>query len=385
MSKEKIYFPNLNGIRFIAAFLVIIHHIEQYKSLKGLSNYWGVIPFIEIIGRLGVTLFFVLSGFLITYLLLSEEKVFQAISIKKFYIRRVLRIWPLYFLIVILALFVLPYIGIFTLPGFEKGVVHQDLLLKIIFYVVFLPNLVFAHFGMVPYASHTWSIGTEEQFYLVWPVIMKFFRKYRMTVMFIIIFGYLIVYGLLLSHFTDGLPYKGVITRFWEHFNIDCMAIGGIYAILLFKKDRLLKILMNNYLFYFVLVFVIALIIKGQYLPQVKIAGFVLDIHNEFYAVLFGIIILNFAANDKIKISLENRLLNYLGNISYGLYMYHPIGIVLAIFVAVTLNFTTNWFMYPLSVLFTILLAGLSYKYFETYFLKFKTKFSNIISGSSPK
>ena len=73
MEKQKIYFPNLNGLRFIAAFLVIIHHIEQIKSLSKIENYWETIPFIGIIGKLGVVLFFVLSGFLITYLLLAEE------------------------------------------------------------------------------------------------------------------------------------------------------------------------------------------------------------------------------------------------------------------------------------------------------------------------
>jgi peptidoglycan/LPS O-acetylase OafA/YrhL len=384
MGKQKIYFPNLNGIRFIAAFLVILHHIEQYKSFLHFPNYYAepnTVPFIEIIGHLGVILFFVLSGFLITFLLLSEEKAFATISIKKFYVRRILRIWPLYFLIIVVALFILPHIDIFTLPGFGKGAVYNNLLLKILFYVFFLPNLVFAKFGVVPFASHTWSIGTEEQFYLIWPVLMKFLRKHRITVMFVIAIGYILVHGLLLSNYTG----QAVITKFWELFSIDCMAIGGIYAILLFKKDRLLKLLMNNYLFYFILLFVIALIIKGQYIPQKTIGGFVLDIHNEFYAVLFGIIILNFAANDKIKISLENRLFNYLGNISYGLYMYHPIGIMLSLYIAISINFISNWLLYPLSVLTTITLAGLSYKYFETYFLKFKAKFSKIISGKDTK
>lgn len=385
MSKEKVYFPNLNGIRFFAALLVIIHHIEQYKDIHELPSYWDKIPFIEIIGRLGVTLFFVLSGFLITYLLLSEEKVFGAISIKKFYVRRILRIWPLYFLIVILALFILPHIHIFTLPGYSKAVIYTHLFLKILFYVVFLPNLVFAKFGVIPYAAHTWSIGTEEQFYLVWPVLIKFFHKYRMAVMFTIIFGYLFIYGLLLSHVTDGLSHRDVILRFWQHFNIDCMAIGGIFAILLFRKDKLLKLFMNNYLFYFTLVFVFTLILLGKYVPTKTVAGFVIDINNETYAVLFGILILNFAVNNKIKISLENALFTYLGNISYGLYMYHPISIILAITIATAAHIHTNWFVYPLSIGLTILLAGLSYKYFESYFLRFKTKFSNIISGMDVK
>lgn len=116
--------------------------------------------------------------------------------------------------------------------------------------------------------------------------------------------------------------------------------------------------------------------LKGVYIPYIQY---------EFYSVLFGIIILNFATNEKIQISLENRVLNYLGNISYGLYMYHPIGIVLALAITISINFITNWLLYPLSFALTIIIAGLSYKYFETFFLKFKTKFSNIISGKATK
>jgi peptidoglycan/LPS O-acetylase OafA/YrhL len=376
MNKQKIYFPNLNGLRFIAAFLVIVYHIEQLKSILGIDSYWGILPFIGLIGKLGVVLFFVLSGFLITYLLIAEEHSFQTISIKKFYIRRILRIWPLYFLIIILSFVVLPNIGIFTLPGFGKDVVYKDLLLKLILFALFFPNLVLSVAGIVPYASHTWSIGTEEQFYLVWPVILKYFKKQRILLMLLIIFFYLLIVKFLSSHYSEFLPYKIVIKSFWSSFKIDSMAIGGIYAILLFQKDKALKFLINNYLFYSTIAVVVVLMIRGVYIPY---------IHYEFYSVLFGIIILNFAANKKIKISLENSILNYLGNISYGLYMYQPIGIVLALVIAMSINFTTNWFVYPLSFLLTILLAGLSYKYYETFFLNLKGRFTKIVSGIGVK
>jgi peptidoglycan/LPS O-acetylase OafA/YrhL len=373
MEKQKIYFQNLNGLRFIAAFLVIIHHIEQIKSISNIENYWGEIPFIGIIGKLGVVLFFVLSGFLITYLLLAEEYSFQKISIRKFYMRRILRIWPLYFYIIILAFLVLPNIDIFVLPNFGKDVIYSNLFLKLFLYAIFFPNLVLSLLGIVPYASHTWSIGTEEQYYLVWPVILKYFKKHRIVLMILIIVFYLVFRLFLNTHYSNFIPYKNILVAFWNTFSIDCMAIGGLFAILLFQKNKLLKLIQNNILFYSTIIFTILLMLKGVYVPY---------FHYEFYSVLFGIIILNFATNDTIQISLENRLFNYLGNISYGLYMYHPIGIVLGLAISTSIGLTTNWLIYPLSFTLTIIIAGLSYKYFESFFLKFKDKFSIVLSGN---
>ncbi len=374
MDKQKIYFPNLNGLRFIAAFLVIIHHIEQLKWISKLDTLLGDIPFVGVIGKLGVVLFFVLSGFLITYLLLAEEKTFDDISIKKFYMRRILRIWPLYFLIIILAIFILPYIKLFTLNGFDINKVHSDLATKLILYALFLPNIVLSMIGVIPYASHTWSIGTEEQFYVVWPVLIKYLKKNRIVLMIIIIVSYLMIRFFLANPISDFMPYKKIIREFWSTFNIDCMAIGGVFGILLFRNDRFLPLIKNNLIFYFSLAFVSFLMIKGVYIPYIQA---------EFFSVFFGIIILNFAANENIKISLENKYFNYLGNISYGLYMYHPIGIMMAINLAVTIGYPSNWLIYPVSLILTILIAGLSYKYFETYFLKFKHKFSKVLSGNS--
>ncbi|HPI12526.1 MAG TPA: acyltransferase [Catalimonadaceae bacterium] len=376
MDKQKIYFPNLNGLRFIAAFLVIIHHIEQFKSLTGHENYWRLIPFIMVIGKLGVILFFVLSGFLITYLLLAEEKSFQTISVPKFYIRRMLRIWPLYFLVIGLAFFVLPHISLFTLPGFTQEVVQSNLIWKLLLYAVFFPNLVLSLLGVVPYASHTWSIGTEEQYYLVWPVAIKYVRKFRIGLMALIISGYLLFEYFLTTPYSGFIPYRHIVQAFWHTFNIDCMAIGGIFAILLFEGNPLLKYLQNRMLFYACLVLVSALMVKGVVFQH---------FHYETYALFFGIIILNFASNPRIGISMENPVLNYLGNISYGLYMYHPIGIMLAMYLAQASGFFTNWVLYPLSIALTIALAGASYRWYETYFLQFKHRFSKIISGADTK
>jgi len=374
MGKQKVYFPNLNGLRFIAAFLVIIHHVEQFKSILKLENYWGKIPFIGIIGKLGVVLFFVLSGFLITYLLLTEEYSFKKISVKKFYMRRVIRIWPLYFLIILLAFIVLPNIQIFNLPGYGKDVIYSNLIWKLILYAIFFPNLVLSVLGVVPYASHTWSIGTEEQFYLVWPLILRYIKKYRILLMLVIVIIYLAFKFFLLSSFGSYIPYSNIIKAFWHSFPIDCMAIGGVFAILLFEKSQWLKYIIRNDLFYLSLILVVLFMIIGVYIPYV---------HYEFYSIFFGIIIINFSVNDQIKISLENKILNYLGSISYGLYMYHSIAIVLVLYISLSFDIHTNWVIYPFSLIFTIIISGLSYKYFESFFLKFKIRFSRVLSGSA--
>jgi len=119
VDKKKRYFPNLNGIRAIAASLVVFHHLEQAKHALGIANVYDM-PIIQHAGRLGVGLFFVLSGFLITYLLLEERGRFGDVDAKKFYLRRVFRIWPIYFLIIGLSFFVFPHIPIFDYPGIEE-------------------------------------------------------------------------------------------------------------------------------------------------------------------------------------------------------------------------------------------------------------------------
>lgn len=378
---DRIYFPNLNGLRFIAAFAVIIHHIEQQKSDFSLPNSFGNST-IQLFGELGVILFFVLSGFLITYLLLEEEKNTTTIGIQNFYIRRILRIWPLYFLIVILGLIILPNIHLFDIPGYEKATVYRNLLGKIALYIFFLPNLVSPLLGIVPFSAHTWSIGTEEQFYLTWPVILKSIRKFRLPLMFMIIAGYLLVARALYSSRTDFLPSKEALFEFWPLFNIDCMAIGGFYALMLHTKNPMLRFFQNKYIFYFSLAFVILLIGKGVYFPILYVNHLKFQyFYKEFYAFWFGIIILNFASNPEIPFNLEAKPLKYLGKISYGLYMYQPIGIALAFHIALFIPGIFNLTLYILSIAFTVGIAALSYKYFEGYFLRFKRKFSIIASG----
>lgn len=380
----KIYFPGLNGLRFIAAFLVIIHHTEQFKTVLRFSNYWEN-PFIRNIGGLGVNLFFVLSGFLITYLLLSEKENFNTISIKNFYIRRMLRIWPLYFLIAIAGLYIIPHFSFFNLPEWTEKI-SEHLAIKSILFFLILPNLAIVLFTPVPYAAQTWSIGVEEQFYLIWPLIIKYTKRYLLVLVSIVFITILMnTTFILLSLYlkktnADELLQTRVvyIIQYLNYLRISCMAIGGIGAYLLFfNKEKALSILYSKLMQVAAVALIVMLMLKG-----VKF----LYISQEIYALLFAVIILNIASNPQSMLKLNNQSFDFLGKISYGLYMYHPIAIVIAI-KTLSLVFTdfntigANFCVHAVSLLIAIAIATLSYYLLERKFLKFKKVFTKIESG----
>lgn len=192
--------------------------------------------------------------------------------------------------------------------------------------------------------------------------------------MCLIVFLYSTIKILLGSQIVSEIPYIKIIENFWQTFSIDSMAIGGIYALIYFYKMQIRNYFLNIYLFYLVLFFTLVLIIFGCNLG---------NFHNQFFSILYGLIILNLSLNEFSKINLENKIFIFLGNISYGLYMYHPIGIKIGLLLGVFLGLKTNFFFYPAILGITVLISTISYKYFESYFLGFKNKFSNIKSGSS--
>ncbi|ATL41824.1 hypothetical protein CQS02_00160 [Elizabethkingia miricola] len=360
---KKIHFPNLNGLRFIAATIVIIHHIEQIRNIFGIHNYWNN-SFVHEIGKLGVILFFSLSGFLITYLLLNERDVNGSINIKNFYLRRIFRIWPLYYLIVILAFFILPNFSIFYFP--DKTISYTNFPIKeFIGYIVMLPNLVLSHFPVIPYASQAWSIGTEEQFYLIWPLIFMFFIRKEFVTMLILIFVYIFTKKILSEYTPSPTVFNINILSFWNTFNIDCMAIGGLFAYVQYYKIKFFTFLVNDYLFiltFFISIFLISI-------------GKNFGLFNyEIYSILFSIIILNLACNNGISNILEYKPIEYLGSISYGLYMYHVIIIVPVIYFTKKYNIYNSFIIYVLVFGFTICISHLSYKYYEAPFLRLKNK-----------
>ena len=374
--QQQIYFPNLNGLRFIAASLVIIHHTEQFKSIFKLPNYYDSVPFFQAIGLHGVNLFFVLSGFLITYLLLSEEKSYNLIDIKNFYIRRLLRIWPLYFLIILLAFFIIPQFNLFLLPHLNLANNSTNFYLKIFLFSLFLPNFAQALLGQVPFASHTWSIGTEEQFYLMWPLFLKYIKKWRAQFMLLLIAIYIFLNYFLSTQLAHLIPFRSVLQGYLLSFNISCLAIGALLAFYMIQQHQMITILSNKAVFYIALILVLIMLWSGCSLSFIQ---------NEIYAALFGIMILNFVNNKHFDNTLQNKIFNYLGKISYGLYMFHPIVIIICLKLCIAIKLLNSWIIYPLVFIVTIMMAAISYRFFESFFLQFKSKFSKIESGDELK
>ncbi len=366
----KLYFPNLNGLRFIGALFVIINHTEQLKVFFKIGN--DVSNFAKNIGKLGVMLFFVLSGFLITYLLLTEEKSFDKIHIKKFYIRRFLRIVPLYTLLIILAFFIIPHISFLEIPRM-KNPLDGNFTAILLLHLFFIPNLATAIYGFIPYIAQAWSIGTEEQSYLLWPLLFRKIKNNRLFLMIGIVLFHFSIRIILSNKFFLPIPHNEILQKFWVHFNIDAIAIGSFFAILYFTKNPVLKYILNINFFYCISLTTALLLFLAIKIPY---------IHYLFYSILFGIIILNLSVNNKLKNVLEWSVLNYLGKISYGIYMYHFIVLIPVLVLAEKIKTTNYIFIYSLILTITIIIASISYHFFESFFLKRKKKYTLIKSGT---
>ena len=376
LTEKRIYFSGINSLRFIAALAVIITHIELLKGVFGFKNYWKN-PIIFNLGGMGVYFFFVLSGFLITYLLLVEKEKQRHIKIKDFYIRRILRIWPLYYLIVVIGFFILPRFEMFHISYLQDSF-SENFNNNLILYLLILPNLAFSLFPAVSNIGQAWSIGVEEQFYLAWPWVISKSNNILKTLIIIIVSLFLLKVGVLvLGKFHNESTWYGPLKLLVAMSKFECMAIGGIGAFFLFSKSNLLKLFYNKYI---LLISILSIPLLIYITPN-----FLQDGIHIVYAILFLTIILN-VSNNTLKFNFENRLFNYLGKISYGIYMYHFMVIPFVLYTIKNyLNLQSetalNILVYSSVIIITICISAVSYFFIESPFINLKSKYSSIKSG----
>ena len=375
-STSKVYFPGLSALRFFAATLVIIHHVEQYKFWASQESVWGN-PIVDSLGHQSVSFFFVLSGFLITYLLMVEYQKNGAISLPKFYWRRVLRIWPLYFLIVALALVIAP---MSDRLGF--GELSTELSIVSILSLVFiLPNLLRVVNPTVLGANQLWSVGIEEQFYAFWPILIsRFIKKVPAFLIGFIIVKFSIHMVILSAVSLSDIHWLVQLEKLYQLFPVEQMAVGGLgAAILFYKKQELIEFLMKPSV---LLSSILLLTISSS-------TGLHFTLKTYIDAVFFTIILVHVVKRPILHKPLESSAFIHLGNISYGIYMWHTLviymimGLLNAVGPENSIFF--NLILYIGSVVVTIGIAHLSYQYFETPFLKMKERFSIDFTGWKSK
>jgi peptidoglycan/LPS O-acetylase OafA/YrhL len=245
---------------------------------------------------------------------------------------------------------------------------------SILLYALFIPNFAMMAGYQLPSIAPLWSIGVEEQFYALWPVFLKKIKNIFLF-LFIFLFACIAVKVILLATGNVFSPFS----ISFNFFSYDTLAIGGMAACLYAKKHAVLKLLYHPSLQIISWLFFAVSCIFGPF-----------DIHyiinKEIYSIAFAIIILNVSTNPSAIIKLKGRLLDFLGRISYGMYVLHPFIILLT---AIPLKYVVpkiqskpaqfifiSAFVIPL----TILTAWLSFKYFESGFLKKKERYSKVPS-----
>ena len=298
------YRPEVDGLRAIAVGAVIIYH-AQIRILEKL-----LLPG----GFLGVDIFFVISGYLITYLIIKEKISTNNFSFKNFYERRARRILPaLFFMLIIM----LPFSYVVLIPSDFKEYILSNL-----FAVGFTSNYFF-YFSEIQYGSidsflkpllHTWSLGVEEQFYIFFPIlIILFFNNNWSLKRFFFIF---ILLSFLISSYLSiantQLSFFSLPTRIWE------LLFGSLTAYLIFfnKIDFINKKLINFLSYIGVTIIFLSFIFfeKNTYHPS--------------YLTLFPVIgtclvLINLNSNNIVQKILSSKIFVFVGLISYSLYLYH--------------------------------------------------------------
>ena len=351
------HIPALNGIRGFAILVVMLFH-------TGIQTFVG--------GFIGVDVFFVLSGFLITSLLVKEFDRLGHINLKNFYLRRILRLAPA-FILLLLA------VNIASLLLLNRTQIKYTLIDSLIalFYLsnwswafdIHRPNLL----------AHAWSLSIEEQFYLLWPLILMTLLRHirsRWRIVAVIFFCALAAWLLRIFLLTQGATFERVYTGL--DTRADALLLGCGLGVLL--SSNLLSDRWRNRLAQILPVLTPCCLLSLLYLC------FTIEWHNlQLYYWLFfviellvAIIILDVfvAERSLVQRILGAKFLTWVGNISYGLYLWHYV-----VYKAIRILHGNEWQVLIIGSCLTFFIAILSYRYLERPFLQIKNRFRTSTDG----
>ena len=368
--------PGLDGLRAIAFLIVFFFHTRN-------------LPF----GWLGVQLFFVLSGFLITDILLRmKEKLPRREFFIKFYGRRFLRIFPLYYfylLLLALLIYFLPALGLKGLNA-EIGSKFINQIWVAIFYVYDFFHAS-SFFARSRFFVHLWSLSVEEQFYLIWPLLIfltprEKFKQLCLTSIglgFIFRLAITLIYRAQLFPYLLSDPQQAVNVLPLSH--LDAFAFGAYISRFEIPRPRAQLLALT--------ILIPALGLLTDYLTKsaVTFASLGYDLPmSGYYKEVWGYLLLNYlfavliycvARANFLNLILETFPLRYLGKISYGLYVYHygVIAVLVALFKTYGLDYSLRSFeMTSAAMGATLVIASLSFYFLERPIINLKDRFFRV-------
>lgn len=379
--QNKIFFPNLNGLRFVSFFVVFLYHcyLSFYIHIHDAQPVaYDVLKFLFKNGYLGVNFFFVLSGFLITYLLIKEKEVAGQVHVGNFYLRRIFRIWPLFYLAVLIGFVLHPLSKILSgLPTEEPANWR--------YYLIFAAN--FDYINMVPVRPNgvvlpvLWSVCVEEQFYLTWPIIFWLLPLKRLKWVFFFIIGG----SLLFRSFYTECSDKVQAIRYFHTFSlIGDMALGGLFAYFCSYESKFKRFVTNMSRPMIIGLYVLTLSLWFFREWIFQCGGFPVVFERFCLGICFGMIIVeqNYSKHSFYKME-RFKTMSKLGVYTYGLYCLHLLGITAAYKLIGKLHLNPNSIAIITgatiaSLILSIGISLASYHFFEKWFLKIKSRFEII-------
>ena len=358
---NKFYWPALDGLRALSVILVIVSHIH-------FPNYFGEKLNL---GRFGVHTFFAISGFLITTLLLNEKYENGYISLKKFYLRRFFRIIPV-LLLFLLVLYILNIVYNLNISKIN--------FLSTLFFFGNIPNSI-THFNIEGswYLGHFWSLTIEEQFYLIYPIIIS---RINLNSLKSIIVSVCLLFPIIhycyfneIGWFFSSRILHNITGLFLIPISLGTIAllIGSYFAILNFQKSSFISLINSSKNVYFsnpILIYFISFLLL---VPLALEYSFGLSVLlSSIFSNILLIKITNEKNNSFFKRVLSSQFMVAIGVLSYSIYVWQQL-------------FTShqpwrNSFLFGDSIMLNMILLAIvsycSYNYFEKWFLNFKKRFS---------